>query len=41
MLERGGYFAPSQFEAAFISIAHGADELDQTLTAARETFAEL
>lgn len=41
MLDRGVYFAPSQFEAAFISVAHGADELDQTLTAARDVFKNL
>jgi glutamate-1-semialdehyde 2,1-aminomutase len=41
MLRRGVYFAPSQFEACFMSLAHGADELDRTLTAARETFKEL
>ena len=29
-LERGVYFAPSQFETGFISMAHGPDELAQT-----------
>ncbi|HNT89466.1 MAG TPA: glutamate-1-semialdehyde 2,1-aminomutase, partial [Candidatus Hydrogenedentes bacterium] len=38
MLERGVYFAPSQFEAAFMSAAHGDTELDRTLEAAREAF---
>src|SRR5207237_9741961 len=28
MLERGVYLAPSQFEAAFVSLAHGEDDLD-------------
>ena len=35
MLRAGIYLPPSQFEAAFISGAHGDGELDQTLTAAR------
>jgi len=39
MLDRGVYLAPSQFEAAFCSTAHGHTELDQTLSAAREAFA--
>jgi glutamate-1-semialdehyde 2,1-aminomutase len=29
-LERGVYFAPSQFETGFISTAHGTDEVDRT-----------
>lgn len=41
MLERGVYFAPSQFETAFMSAAHTNAELDKTLDAARDTFAEL
>jgi glutamate-1-semialdehyde 2,1-aminomutase len=41
MLERGVYLAPSQFEAMFISTAHGSSELDQTLTAAAEVFGTL
>jgi glutamate-1-semialdehyde 2,1-aminomutase len=36
MLERGVYFAPSQYEAAFVSLAHGPEEIDGTLTALRE-----
>jgi glutamate-1-semialdehyde 2,1-aminomutase len=39
MLERGVYFAPSAFEAGFVSAAHGAQEIDATLAAARESFA--
>ncbi|GAC1393925.1 MAG: glutamate-1-semialdehyde 2,1-aminomutase [Polyangiales bacterium] len=35
MLARGVYLPPSQFEAAFISAAHGPAELDRTLEAAR------
>ncbi len=36
MLQRGSYFAPSQFEAAFVSTAHTAAEIDRTVRAARE-----
>jgi len=36
MLERGIYLPPSQFEAAFISLAHTEAEIDDTLNAARE-----
>jgi len=36
MLDEGIYLPPSQFEAAFISAAHGDAELDRTLTAARK-----
>ncbi len=32
-LDAGVYFAPSQYEAGFISLAHGADELDKTIAA--------
>jgi glutamate-1-semialdehyde 2,1-aminomutase len=38
MLERGIYFAPSAYEAGFVSAAHGANEIDATLAAAREAF---
>jgi glutamate-1-semialdehyde 2,1-aminomutase len=41
MLERGVYLPPSQFEAWFVSVAHGDDEIDATLAAAREAFASL
>lgn len=41
MLERGVYLPPSQFEAAFVSLAHGEDEIDQTITAARAVAATL
>ena len=30
---------PSQFEAAFVSLAHGADEIDETVAAARDALA--
>ncbi len=41
MLERGVYLAPSQFEAVFVSSAHGQSEIDATVAAATATFAEL
>lgn len=39
MVKRGVYFAPSQFEAAFMSLAHTPTEIDATLNAAREAMA--
>ena len=39
MLERGIYLPPSQFEAAFVSTAHGDADIECTVTAARECFA--
>ena len=36
LLERGIYIAPSQFEAMFISLAHGDDEIDRTIQAVAE-----
>ncbi|HHI97977.1 MAG TPA: aminotransferase class III-fold pyridoxal phosphate-dependent enzyme, partial [Thermodesulfatator atlanticus] len=39
MLARGVYLAPSQFEAAFVSLAHTEEEIDHTVEAAREAFA--
>jgi glutamate-1-semialdehyde 2,1-aminomutase len=41
LLARGVYLAPSQFEACFVSTAHGDDEIGMTLVAAREAFASL
>jgi len=38
LLTRGVSLAPSQFEAAFISAAHTPEDLDATVTAAREAF---
>jgi glutamate-1-semialdehyde 2,1-aminomutase len=38
MLEAGVYLPPSQFEAAFVSTAHGDDEVDRTMAAARGAF---
>ena len=41
MLDAGHYFAPSAFEAGFVSAAHGEAEIDTTVAAAREVFAKL
>jgi glutamate-1-semialdehyde 2,1-aminomutase len=41
MLEQGVYFAPSQFEAAFLSTAHSAADIDHTIKAARTAFKNL
>jgi glutamate-1-semialdehyde 2,1-aminomutase len=41
MLRRGVYLAPSQFEAGFMSTAHGEGEIDSTIAAAAETFREI
>src|SRR5215208_2133733 len=38
LLEEGVYLAPSQFEAAFVSLAHTEELIEQTLTAARKAF---
>jgi glutamate-1-semialdehyde 2,1-aminomutase len=40
MLERGILLPPSQFESWFLSAAHGEHEIDRTVAAAREAFAE-
>ncbi len=39
MLERGVYLPPAQFEAAFVSLAHGDAEIGATLEAAAAAFA--
>ena len=36
LLARGVYLAPSQFEAMFVSLAHGDDEIDRTVEAVGE-----
>ncbi|MBA3434388.1 MAG: glutamate-1-semialdehyde 2,1-aminomutase [Actinobacteria bacterium] len=41
LLERGVYLAPSQFEAGFLSTAHGDAEIEATIAAAAEAFASL
>jgi glutamate-1-semialdehyde 2,1-aminomutase len=38
MLERGVALPPAQFEAAFVSLAHGPEEIEATLAAAAESF---
>lgn len=38
MLEEGVYLAPSQFETAFVSIAHSESDLEKTVAAARKCF---
>ena len=40
MLKRGIYLAPSAFEAGFVSAAHARADIDATVRAAREAFAE-
>ena len=40
LLERGVWWPPSQFEAAFLGAAHGDAEIDAVLAAAAEAFAE-
>ena len=40
MLNRGIYLAPSAFEAGFVSAAHSREDIDATVRAAREAFAE-
>jgi glutamate-1-semialdehyde 2,1-aminomutase len=41
MLDEGIYFAPSAFEAGFVSAAHGKAEIEKTLAAARAFFARV
>lgn len=41
MIERRIYLPPSQFEAMFISLAHGEAEIQETITAAREVMSSL
>jgi glutamate-1-semialdehyde 2,1-aminomutase len=38
LLERGIYVAPSQFEAMFVSLAHGDDDIDRTIAAVADFF---
>jgi len=39
MLENGIYLPPSQFEAAFLSVAHTEQDVQQTIAAAKQAFA--
>ncbi|KAL3651056.1 hypothetical protein CASFOL_007459 [Castilleja foliolosa] len=41
MLEEGVYFAPSQFEAGFMSLAHTAEDIEKTIAAAEKVFKTL
>lgn len=41
MLDAGIYFAPSAYEAGFVSAAHGDEEITTTLDAAKRVFAKL
>jgi glutamate-1-semialdehyde 2,1-aminomutase len=41
MLGRGVYLPPAQFEAAFVSLAHGEAEIDATVAAAAEAFRQV
>lgn len=41
LLKRGVYLAPASYEAGFMSVAHTEEDIDKTLQAAREAFAEL
>jgi glutamate-1-semialdehyde 2,1-aminomutase len=41
MLDRGIYLPPSQFEAAFVSLAHTEEDIDHTVRAARAVLAQL
>ena len=38
MLAQGVYLAPSAYEAGFVSSAHGAQDIEQTIAAAQEAF---
>jgi len=37
MLQQGVYLAPSQFEAGFLSLAHGTDDIEKTISAAYDS----
>jgi glutamate-1-semialdehyde 2,1-aminomutase len=38
MLDQGVYLAPSQFEAAFVSLAHTHEIVERTIEAAKRSF---
>ena len=40
MLDRGVYLPPSQYEAAFLGAAHTEEDVQKTVTAAKEAFAQ-
>ncbi|GLT83817.1 hypothetical protein SLE2022_020870 [Rubroshorea leprosula] len=41
MLEEGVYFAPSQFEAGFTSLAHSSEDVQQTIAAAEKVLRKI
>ena len=41
MLKRGVYLAPSQFEAAFVSLAHTEKDIEKTILAAEQSLLEI
>jgi glutamate-1-semialdehyde 2,1-aminomutase len=41
MLDEGVYLAPSQFEAAFVSLAHDDQIIDRTIEAARKALTRI
>ena len=41
MLDAGVHFAPSAYEAGFVSSAHGPEVISDTLTKAKQAFAQL
>jgi len=41
LLDRGVYIAPALYEAGFVSAAHSAEDIAQTVSAAREVFKTL
>jgi glutamate-1-semialdehyde 2,1-aminomutase len=41
MLDAGVWLPPSQYEAAFLGIAHTEDDVEQTIAAARAAFTDL
>jgi glutamate-1-semialdehyde 2,1-aminomutase len=41
LLDEGIYFAPSAYEAGFVSAAHGDAQVDATIASARTAFATL
>jgi glutamate-1-semialdehyde 2,1-aminomutase len=38
MLDNGVHLAPSQYEAMFVGLAHGEDDIEQTIKAAKRSF---
>jgi glutamate-1-semialdehyde 2,1-aminomutase len=41
MLEEGIFFAPSSFEASFVTLSHGDNELSKTVAAYERVFKKL